>query len=156
MVLPRARTRSTINDYNIIPGLRFRNAAVVLITGRNRDRIILVRNIRSRLWTTPGGIIDRTDRSPYFAAAREFREETTFTLPRSDRSLRRYNYNNNTIIYVIYSGRNFSGYRRTSETDALVYPKLNTVLNGGFEASYGRLRSSDKNSLLQMRRNGFI
>jgi len=87
-----------------------KNACILLFTGRNFDRVLMVRNRATRYarnegWMIPGGQIDCLTESrsgtpqperqrrgkpachcwekPFVAAAREFREETGFNLPGS-------------------------------------------------------------------------
>ena len=148
---------TTTYDFNIIKGLVFKNAAIILITGNNYDRIILVRDKFDKKWMIPGGIIARHDKSPYYGAAREVYEETSFPLPKSERTMERYNYNNHTIIYKIYCNlKKLGKFRVTSETDLMVYPKIKDVYNGIFESKYGLLKSYNKRSFNQMRLNGFL
>jgi len=62
-----------------------KNASIIVVTGRNYDRVLMVRGApRTRdqgKWMFPGGKIDRGE-EPWEAAKREFEEETGFELPR--------------------------------------------------------------------------
>jgi 8-oxo-dGTP pyrophosphatase MutT (NUDIX family) len=57
-----------------------KNASIIVVTGRNYDRVLMVRDKKNLQWMFPGGKIDRNE-TPWQAAKREFREETGFDLP---------------------------------------------------------------------------
>ena len=61
--------------------IKMKNATIFFITPT--DRILLVKLRNGHKWTTPGGIIERTDPSPWYAACREFREEVGVSLRNS-------------------------------------------------------------------------
>ena len=61
------------------------------------------------------------------------------------------------MLAVVVSGNRFRGFRVTSETDKIAFPKLDNVLNGNFERRYGVVvKTYVKNSLLQMRNNSYV
>ena len=113
--------------------MNYKNAVILLLTGRNYNRIMLVRNRFNKRWMTPGGIIDDSDISPFHAALRKFNEDTGLNIRKSDRKIIEYNYRNNTAIYIIFSKRRrFKDFQPTDENDKLFFPKLKDVLNGNF------------------------
>uniref|UniRef100_A0A6C0DBE1 Nudix hydrolase domain-containing protein n=1 Tax=viral metagenome TaxID=1070528 RepID=A0A6C0DBE1_9ZZZZ len=108
-----------------------KNGAVIFITDTNR--ILLVRDKRNHQWMVPGGGLNPGERSRD-GAFREFFEETTFTIdPRKIISESRYNYINSfgdsTAIFIIRSNQRFGTFRRTNETDAIYYIKINDFKN---------------------------
>ena len=58
-----------------------KNASIIVVTGRNYDRVLMVRDAKNGNWMFPGGKIDPRE-GPWDAAKREFEEETGFELPR--------------------------------------------------------------------------
>ena len=134
----------------------YKNAAILLITGINSDRIVLVRDKKTKKWMLPGGKIDKTDSSPFFAAKREFKEETSFVLPNLGRRVEKYNYNNHTIIYKGYSQYKFGKFQKTNETDKIIYSKINDIFNGNFEIKYGPIKYYVKKSLIKMSADNFF
>ena len=108
-----------------------KNATIIFITPT--DRILLVKLRNGHKWTTPGGIIDRTDPSPWYAACREFREEVGVSLRNSKiTNKREYNYHNHTMIYIIHSTqkiRNFIPNNEIIDITFMRISKLITMLN---------------------------
>ena len=103
----------------------------------------------------PGGKIDRKDKSPFYAAAREFYEETSFRLPKL-KNITKYTKLGHTIIYKGYTKHRFGKFRSTNETDRLIYAKIRSIMDGSFEIKYGKIKSYVKNSLFKMYKDGFI
>jgi hypothetical protein len=60
---------------------KIKNASIIVVTGRNYDRVLMVRDRKNKIWMFPGGKIDKEE-EPWEAAKREFEEETGFELPR--------------------------------------------------------------------------
>jgi 8-oxo-dGTP pyrophosphatase MutT (NUDIX family) len=58
-----------------------KNASIIVVTGNNYDRVLMVRDKNNHKWMFPGGKIDKGETS-WEAAKREFEEETGFELPR--------------------------------------------------------------------------
>lgn len=129
----------------------YKNVAIILFSGKNLDRIVMVRDRFTKEWMIPGGNIDRTDKSPFFTAAREFYEETSFKLPNLN-NVKKYDYNAHTLIYKGYTKNIFGIFRPTNETDQIAYPKLSSILNG----SFGPIKRNNINSFYQMYKNKFI
>jgi 8-oxo-dGTP pyrophosphatase MutT (NUDIX family) len=59
---------------------KIKNASIIVVTGRNYDRVLMVRDKKNKKWMFPGGKIDSREQ-PWNAAKREFKEETGFDLP---------------------------------------------------------------------------
>ena len=52
-----------------------RNGAILLLTGRNLDRVLIVKNKKTGLWMIPGGQPSPGDQNSLHTAKREFKEE---------------------------------------------------------------------------------
>lgn len=149
--------KSTINNKKIPVNRNiFANAAIILFCGRNLDRIVMVRDRFTRTWMIPGGNIEVKDKSPFFAAAREFQEETSFRLPKLGNNVSKYKSLGHTIIYKGFTKHKFGNFRPTKETDKILFPKMKSVMDGSFERKYGSIKSYVKNSLLKMFKDKFI
>ena len=149
-ITPYNNQKNQVNNHN------FANAVIILFCGINSDRIVMVRDKFNRKWMLPGGKIDRKDKSPFFAAAREFHEETSFKLPKLGNNIYKYKKLGHTIIYKGYTKYKFGTFRPTNETDKILYPKFRSVIDGSFEKKNGSIKSYVKNSLLKMYRDNFI
>ncbi len=136
---------------------RSNNAAIIFITSTNR--VLLVRERRTRKWCVPGGKIDRNE-SDFEGALREFREETSFdiepeffTIIKS--YLKQHGNGSKTKIYIIHSTQQFPLYNPhmvlNGETDHLVFLKLDDlhklIFKGIPHGKVDKLRSSNINSL---------
>ena len=131
---------------------KIKNAVILLITGKNR--VLLVRNKNSMEWMLPGGKIDASDTSPFHAAKREFKEETSFTLPRLS-NLSSFIYNGHTIVYRGTTKQRFPRFQLTTETDQVHYPELQDLFNGKFEKKH-KLVDYVRKCFDQMMAIGFI
>lgn len=143
-----------------IPGGKYNrsnNAAIIFITSNNR--VLLVRERRTREWCVPGGKIDRNE-SDFEGALREFREETSFDIePEFFTSIKSYlkQHGNGSItkIYIIHSTQQFPPYNPhivlNGETDQLIFLKLddlrNLIFKGTPHGKVNKLRQSNFNSL---------
>ena len=133
----------------------YKNAAIILFSGTNLDRVLLLRDKQTKEWMVPGGMVDNKDKTIFHTMKREFREETGFYLPYlSDQSS--YNYNNTTKIYKAYTEIKFPKFKPTKEADKLHYAKLDDILNGKFEKKYGNLKYYVSNSFKKMREHMFL
>lgn len=105
-----------------------RNATIVFITPS--DRILLVKLRNDHKWTTPGGIIDITDTSPWHAACREFREEVGVSLRNSKiTSKKEYNYRNHTMIYIINSTQKIRNFIPNDEIIDITFIRINKLID---------------------------
>jgi 8-oxo-dGTP pyrophosphatase MutT (NUDIX family) len=104
-----------------------RNATIIFITPT--DRILLVKLRKDHKWTTPGGMIDRTDPSPWYAACREFREEVGVRLRNSKiKNKREYNYQNHTMIYIIHSTQKIRNFIPNNEIIDITFMRISKLI----------------------------
>ena len=52
-----------------------KNAAILLFTGAKLDRVVLLKHRHTNELMIPGGKIDKTDKGPFAAMKREFKED---------------------------------------------------------------------------------
>lgn len=136
---------------------KFSNASIILFTGRNADRVLLLRDRNSKKWMLPGGRIESRDINPLAGALREFYEETGFRLPYNHNdTFPSYNYHNHTVIYKIHHLNSFGTFIPNREADAIHYVRFGDIVNGNFERTVGRIKVSNKDSLTAMYRYKFI
>ena len=135
---------------------QYKNASIVFITPINR--ILLVRLIKNGKWTTPGGLIDRTDSSPWYAAMREFYEEVGTRLDESKiTNIIQYIYNIHTINYIIHSTQQITHFRPNNEINKIHFYRIDKLkqIVYGIDRSF-ELPSYAMGSFLQMFNNNLI
>ena len=153
-----------------------KNASIIVVTGRNYDRVLMVRDAKNGNWMFPGGKIDKGER-PWNAAKREFEEETGFELPRLKggkrelyKFIRTHNNGTQTKIYLGFvqdSDRNdlhnkYNIHKVTdNETDEAYSVCFSSLAKNDFKywrSSKHRerqtLRSAEEHSLKEMYKSG--
>ena len=45
--------------------MKIKNAVIVLITGKNLDRVLLLKDRYNKKWMIPGGILEKYDKSAF-------------------------------------------------------------------------------------------
>lgn len=101
-----------------------KNAFIFLII--NKNRVLLVQEINGK-WGLPGGGLNIGEH-PYTGMSREFKEETTFNLPKLYNN-KKFNYHNHSRIYYNKTNVKFGKFEPkfvlNNEIKALKYVKLN-------------------------------
>ena len=77
-----------------------KNAAILLLTGKKFNRILLLKHRKLNKWMLPGGMLDKSDKNPFYGMKREFKEETGCNLPKLIEPIYSYIYNDHTKIYI--------------------------------------------------------
>ena len=123
-----------------------RNACIFLITGN--DRVLLVQQKKDNTWDIPGGMIDKTDKSPFDAMKREFKEETSEELPKLSKNVPRFDYHGHTRIYYDETQYRFTGIKQNKEINAFYFLKVSDLItrNGNnLEINWNTLASKGMN-----------
>ena len=147
-----------------------RNSCILFITPTNR--VILVRDKRTKEWMLPGGkrddIYSPSGESDYECALREFREETSFELDRTlitdiKSDIRIHRNGSKTKYYIIHSTQRFPKYDpkkvKDYETDNLHYLELDdlkSLVNGTPHTTVKNLKDYVQNSLKDIFKKGII
>ena len=156
-----------------------KNASIIVVTGRNYDRVLMVRDAKNKKWMFPGGKIDIGER-PWNAAKREFKEETGFDLPRlnGDKAtgklyefIRTHRNRTQTKIYLGFvqdsSNKNdlYRKYNKSkvknNETDEAYSVCFSSLKKNGFHhwrsskhLGQQQLRSAEEHSMIEMYNSG--
>lgn len=105
-----------------------KNAFIFLITGKNR--VLLVQEINGK-WGLPGGGLNIGEH-PYTGMSREFKEETTFNLPKLYNN-NKFDYHNHSRIYYNKTNVKFGKFEPkfvlNNEIKSLKYVKLNDLFD---------------------------
>jgi hypothetical protein len=142
-----------------------KNAAILLFTGKNLDRVVMVRDANNKQWMIPGGKIDYLKKqnrweTPFEAAVREFREETGFRRGNKNKQLDAFLYNRtnfikferkyrntgepHTAIYIGQTKMKFPTYNRNTvkdhETDNLLYVCVSSFNNNYTKFTTSKIR----------------
>ena len=111
----------------IMSSKTIKNAFIFLITGKNR--VLLVQEINGK-WGLPGGGLNNREH-PFNAMKREFKEETTFTLPRLYNN-NKFDYHGHSRIYYSKTNVKFGKFEPkfvlNNEIKAIKFMKLNDFL----------------------------
>ncbi|MEM0353949.1 MAG: NUDIX hydrolase [Thermoplasmata archaeon] len=118
-------------------------AGLILTKSNNVYKILLLRDIKNKLWMTPGGGISSIDLKshPCFSALkREFKEETGSELPKlkgisGNKEVDKYLYNNDTMIFIGIAKEQdidnvVNNFKETKETDKIGSYDLESVIRG--------------------------
>ena len=104
-----------------------KNAFIFLII--NKNRVLLVQEINGK-WGLPGGGLNIGEH-PYTGMSREFKEETTFNLPKLYNN-KKFNYHNHSLIYYNKTNVKFGKFEPkfvlNNEIKAIKFMKLNDFL----------------------------
>ena len=109
--------------------------SVGFIQTSNNKYIILLDKMTNK-WMFPGGMIDRRDKGPFRAFAREYEEETGYKLPRLINIYRNYSspdinyfeYGGHTRIYYAKIATSTVSYRETNETKGIAYVTAEEII----------------------------
>tara|TARA_B100000586_G_C20058463_1_gene405166 strand:- start:407 stop:835 length:429 start_codon:yes stop_codon:yes gene_type:complete len=138
----------------------FTAAGIILICGKNKDRILMIHNKEKNSWDFPYGYKDPGECS-WYTMKREFQEETGITLPWLN-NVRKFSQTNNRrrkfITYIADTDeilRMPNGHvLTTTEHDGWYMPKIKNVLNQ--KGTCKKVRSCSKKTLLKARKLNFI
>ena len=136
-------------------------AFISLMVGPNTDHILMVKCIHTGHWMLPGGTVDvHLGETADKAAIREFKEETSFPLPQSAKSISKYvansKWGDNTFFVWKWSGSLSdiqSRFRPTDETTAMKLVPFQDLFNGKFTEP---VRDFNLNRLRDMKKAGYF
>jgi len=114
-----------------------KNSVGFIQTSNNRYIILLDK--MTNKWMFPGGMIDKKDKGPFRAFAREYYEETGYKLPQlkniyknlSSPDINYFEYGGHTRIYYAKIDTNTVNYHETNETKAIAYATVKEIINLG-------------------------
>ena len=133
------------------------NVAVIILNENNKNQILLLRDIKNRLWMTPGGGVDskdllNTSHACWKAISREYKEETSYDLPHLS-DLKSFDYGSppNTRIFIGMANPHQIKFSPTNETDAYMWVNIDDVLDKTI-----RVKSYVFSSTKMLREKGLI
>lgn len=103
-----------------------RNAFILLFSGRNRDRVLLLQQ-RNGEWMIPGGIRESAE-TPQQAAMREFLEEVGQPLPHDALWHGYFLYHKHSIIFVVSTNTHIH-FKTNAEAIGMHWAKWQEVFN---------------------------
>lgn len=144
------------------PPSNVKNAVSFILTGKKRDRLLLVLDRKSHTWNIPGGMIDGGER-PLATAYREFEEETgglTIDKEPMKNYVRTHRDGSQTIIYIFTTSKNFSEFKKNNEKEKIYFKLLNDLINNiddpNFKIKGYRIDESLRNTIKELRNRGVI
>ena len=129
--------------------MSIKNAAILLFVGSNLDRVVLLKHRYTNEWMLPGGQIDKSDKCPFAAMKREFKEETGVTLPVLNQPINFYIYNGHTKIYIGCTHAKIDPFIPNNEASEMKFVKIDDIFRY-------KLRNSVKKSLEKIKELGFL
>ena len=90
-----------------------KNVAVYFVN--YRGFIMMLKHKQSKRWMTPGGNVEIGE-SLFGAMTREFEEETSSQFPKNYVLKKEWYWNNNTMVYLIFSRDRVTKFMETNET----------------------------------------